>query len=277
MKRALVGISNNIASNLDKVKGWSESFKRFCPDADVVLICTNSSDDEIKACQDLGIRTIPVELAPELIGYINHKRLGFIGDFLKTTDHELIISTDVFDVVFQSDPFARMDLENYDIFASEEGVKVGEEPWNFNNIQFLFPNDLQICIEQMVVCSGIIAGKTKALIPVYEQMFDMCENHSTNDHAIKDQAAFIVMIAKNQIPRLKLFNLNDAWAIHCAVAGPTPFFHSWGFGNKLAEKNLSIPYMDVDNVVKTDGKVYDMVHQFNRVPDWNQILKAPYV
>jgi hypothetical protein len=85
------------------------------------------------------------------------------------------------------------------------------------------------------------------------------------------------MIAKNQIPRLKLFNLNNAWAIHCAVAGPTPFFHSWGFGNKLAEKNLSIPYMDVDGVVKTDGKVYDMVHQFNRVPDWNQILKAPYV
>lgn len=276
MKKALIGVCNNIFLNLDKVQVWSSSFQKFCPDAEVVLFCVNSNEDELKACQDLNIKTISVELAPELIGYINHKRLSYILEYFKTTDTDLFISTDVFDVMFQGDPFAKLDLENFDVFASEEGVKVGEEPWNFSNIQALFPYDLQICIEQGVVCSGIIAGKREALIPVYQEMYDMCENHSTNNQAIKDQAAFIVMIAKNKIPRLKLFNLNDAWAMHCAVAGPTPFFQGWGFCNKLAEKNLHIPYLEND-VVKTDGKVYDMVHQFNRVPSWNDTLRKPYV
>ena len=276
MKKVLVGLCNNVSLNLDNIKVWSKSFYRYCPDSEVVLFCTNSTEEEIKRCQELNIKTISVDIAPELIGYINHKRLGFILEYLKTSDCDLVLTTDVFDVIFQGDPFAKLDLENYDVFASEEGVKVGEEPWNFNNIESLFPGDLQACIEQAVVCSGIIAGKRESLIPLYNQMFDMCENHSTNSHAIKDQAAFIVMIATNKIPRLKLFNLNDAWAMHCAVAGPTPFFHGWGFDNKLAEKNLHIPYLEND-VVKTDGKVYDMVHQFNRVPSWNDTLKTPYV
>ena len=32
MKKGLIGISNNVKSNKDKIRVWSESFKRYVPD-----------------------------------------------------------------------------------------------------------------------------------------------------------------------------------------------------------------------------------------------------
>lgn len=273
MKKALVGVANNIAQHYEKVKVWSKSFREQS-DGEIVLFCVNSEQQEIDECQKLGITTIPVKL--EDTWYINHKRLKFVLDFLKQTDIELFIITDVFDVVFQGNPFAKLDLENYDVFASQEGVNVNEEPWNHSNIGALFPQHVKQCETYSVVCSGIIAGKREALVRVYERMYDLCENHSTNDHNIKDQAAFIIMLASNEIPRVKLFNLNEGWAVNCAVAGPTQFFTGWGFKDRLVERNLHIPYLE-HNGIKTAIGFFDMVHQFNRIPEWNEILTKPYL
>ena len=80
MKKALLGLSNNIKQNINKIKVWSQSFKKHS-DGEVILLCANSSNEEIKMCQDLGITTIPVIVNDTY--YINHKRLGNTLDFLK--------------------------------------------------------------------------------------------------------------------------------------------------------------------------------------------------
>jgi hypothetical protein len=268
MKKALLGLSNNIESNINKIKVWSQSFKKFS-DGDVILLCANATDNDIKLCEELGI--IPYKVSIEDTWYINHKRLENTFNFLKNSDIDLFLITDVFDVVFQGDPFKKWDLK-YDIFVSGEGVLVNEEPWNSDNINKIFPNEINKCLPNEVICSGVIGGKREQLIGLYKRMYELCENGS-NQHNIKDQAALIVMISNNEIKNLKIFNLDESWAVHCAVAGPTQFFDSWGFREKL---KYGMPSMNNDKVISGKKEQYDIVHQFNRIPEWNNILTKNY-
>ena len=102
MKKALLGLSNNIGQHKEKIKIWADSFRKFS-DGEVILLAANSSEEDLKVCNELNIRSIPVIV--EDTWYINHKRLEHTYNFLKHTDIDLFMITDVFDVVFQSDPF----------------------------------------------------------------------------------------------------------------------------------------------------------------------------
>ena len=273
MKKILTGLSNNISSNKQKIKVWSESFRKYS-DGNIVLIATNANDEDIQICVDLNIEYYPVTI--EDTWYINNKRLKHTKDFIEQSDGDLFLITDVFDVLFQSDPFQKMDLENYDVFISKEGIKVVEEPWNGDVIHKVFPDQLQSCLQMEIVCSGIIAGKKEPLIKLYEKMDYMCEN-SPNYHNIKDQAALIILVKDNWIDNLKNFNLDEGWAIHCQSAGPTYFFEAWGLKNSLLRKGYGIPELRDDGFVYTQsGLKYDIVHQFNRVEEWKNIITKEY-
>lgn len=270
MKCALLGLSNNVSNNIQKIKVWSSSFKKHC-DGLIILLCADSTAEELQMCVDLGIMPVPVSIGDTR--YINHKRLEKTYQFLESFDKiDSFLVTDVFDVVFQGDPFGKMDLNSYDIFVSGEGVKVNQEPWNSDNIKKIFPYSWQSCQEQEVINSGIIGGKRLPLIKLFQTMYDLCELGS-NDHNIKDQAALIIMVANGSIKNPKIFNLNDGWAMHCAVSGPTQFFEMWGFKNAI---KYGIPKLEGDLVLTKSGQKYDMVHQFNRVPEWEKIIKNKY-
>lgn len=271
MKKALIGLSNNIGTNINKIKVWSNSFKKHS-DGDVILLCANSNESEINLCKELGIIPIPVVIDDLL--YINHKRLGSTLEFLKKTDIELFVITDVFDVVFQSDPFHKMDLR-YDIFVGSEGIKVSQEPWNSDVINKVFPEYRGKCVNSDIICSGVIGGKKGALIKLYDKLFSMCEN-SLNGHNIKDQAALIIMIANNEIDNLKIFEVSDGWTLHCAVGGPTQFFEGWGFKTALTNRYGGVAKLVGNEVFTHTDLKYNIVHQFNRIPSWNDILTKEY-
>jgi len=273
MKKVLTGFSNNISQNKQKIKVWSESFRKHS-DGDIVLIAANTNEDDIKTLNELNI---DYRLVTENdTWYINNKRLRHTKEFLESSDGDVFLITDVFDVLFQSDPFQKMDLDNYDVFISKEGIKVVEEPWNGDVINKVFPDQLQSCLETEIVCSGIIGGKRESLIKLYDKMDYMCEN-SPNDHNIKDQAALIILVKDNWIDNLKNFTLDDGWAMHCQSSGPTYFFEAWGLKNSLLRKGYGIPELREDGFVYTQSGIkYDMVHQFNRVEEWKNIITKEY-
>lgn len=271
MKKALLGLSNNISNNINKIKVWSKSFREHS-DGEVILLCANSNEHEINMCKELGIIAIPVSIDDTY--YINHKRLGSTLEFLKKSDIDLFLITDVFDVVFQSDPFVKMDL-NYDIFVGSEGLKLSQEPWNADVINKVFPEYFGKCLNQDIICSGVIGGKREPLVNLYDKLFSMCEN-SLNGHNIKDQAALILMIFNNEIEKLKIFEITEGWTLHCALGGPTQFFESWGLKNNLINRHGGVAQL-IDNEIFThQGLKYDIVHQFNRINEWNEILTKKY-
>jgi hypothetical protein len=268
MKRALLGLSNNISINAEKIKLWAKSFNKFCND-DIILLAANATAEDMLICEQLGVKAIPVNVDDS--ERIFHKRLECVRNFLSSTDIELFLVTDVFDVAFQANPFDKLDTDSYDIFVSGEGVDIRQEPWNGDNIKRLFPQYISQCLNHEVVCSGVIGGKTKALIDLYDKMFDLCEN-STNLHNIQDQAALIVLIYCCSFQhKIKIFNLDDGWAMHCAVAGPTEFFDKWGFRNNI---KYGIPLMINNNICTSKNIPFDIIHQFNRTPEWHNIIKS---
>lgn len=272
MKKALIGISNNISQNKNKIKVWSESFKKYS-DGDVILIAANATDEDIKVCEEeLKIKYHTVNVGNPW--YINNKRLHYISEYVKNSDIDLFLSTDVFDVVFQNDPFIKFDLENYDIFVGNEGILLSEEPWNTDVINKCFPGEIVHCKNNEITCSGIIGGKRKELSYLFDRMYKMTEE-CVDGHNVRDQAALILMIAKKEIDRLKIFNIDEGWAMHCATSGPTEFFVKWGLRDNLSSR-YKIPKLLNDKVYTGDDKLYDIVHQFNRVPEWHKILVSQY-
>jgi hypothetical protein len=271
MKKILTGLSNNINLNKQKIKIWSESFKRHS-DGEIILIAANANEEDINVCNELGIKYHLVSL--EDTYHINHKRLEHTRDFIKQSDGDIFLVTDVFDVLFQSDPFKKMDFKNYDLFTSGEGILVCEESWNGDVINKVFPTEINVCLKTEIVCSGVIAGKKQQMVDLYNKMFNMCEA-GLDGHNIKDQAALIIMIAKNEIDRLKVFTIDDGWAMHCQSAGPTYFFEAWGL-RKALEKRYGVPKLIDDKIYTANNQLFDIVHQFNRIEEWNKILTTKY-
>ncbi len=270
MTTALIGLCNNVEQHLHKIRVWSASFLKVRPTGTVYLLCANATPIELKKVGDLGVVAIPCTI--DNTWFINHQRLKRTYELLDTIDEEFCLVTDVFDVVFQRDPFIDLPIGGAKVFVGGEGVTVGQEPWNADNISKIFPNHRPTCQNQEVLNSGVIAGFRKSLHDLLYRMYVSCENGS-NDHNIKDQAALIVLAATNQIDGLKMMTLDDGWACHCAVAGPTQFFHAWGFDRNI---RYGIPKMVNDKVCTANGSPFAIVHQFNRVPQWIAALTQPY-
>ena len=55
MKKALLGLSNNISQNREKIRLWSESFRAHT-DGDVILLAANATEEDIQTCIDLNIK-----------------------------------------------------------------------------------------------------------------------------------------------------------------------------------------------------------------------------
>ena len=272
MKKVLTGLCNNITEHQDKIRIWKNSFQQYS-DGDVVLLVANASEQDVKTCELLDIKYHIVTI--EDTQQINHKRLEHLRDFFKISDGDVFLITDVFDVVFQNDPFAKLNFNEYELFFTSEGILLSEEPWNYDVIKKVFGMDIaNECLPHEIVCSGVISGKKEALISLYDRMFNLCES-GTNNHNIKDQAALIIMLVKNELKNYKVLTLNDGWAMHCATSGPTQFFTLWNMKQNL-EKRYNIPEMKETNVY-TGGQLFDIVHQFNRVPEWHTIIKNKYL
>lgn len=274
MKKVLTGFSNNITQNKQKIKWWFESFKKHS-DGDVVLIAANVNDEDRNTLKDLNLNY--VEVTEPDTWRINHQRLIHTKNFIESYDADIFLATDVFDVLFHSDPFEMLDTDINDVWISREGILVREEPWNADVLKKTFPNEVQSCMDTEIVCSGIMAGKKESFIKLYNKMYDMCEN-SEDGHNIKDQAALIILVKDGWIENLRIFDLDEGWAMHCATSGPTEFFTSWGMKNNIVRKGYGIPELREDGCVynnKTNLK-YGMVHQFNRIPYWKEILTREY-
>ena len=55
MKKALLGLSNNISQHKEKIRLWSESFRQFS-DGEVILLAANATEDDIQTCVELNIK-----------------------------------------------------------------------------------------------------------------------------------------------------------------------------------------------------------------------------
>lgn len=261
MRKLLTGVCNNVTKNIDKILLWKNSFEKVVPEGSVVLLAYNPTPEDIKTLEDNNIMFLNV--SEEGTETVNNQRLTILSDFFRhhAKYYDVCLSTDVFDVAFSRDPFKKLDLVKYDIFVAGEGVTHGEEPWNTDVMNKCFPKYNKVVKNQEVFCSGVIAGKPAQLSTFFLDMVKITLT-SKKGHDIEDQAAMNILISQNEKYNLKKFNLKDNWAIHLATGGPTQFFEPWGFKARIKDRYGITP----------DWTDYDIVHQFNRIPEIHESI-----
>ncbi len=267
MRKLLTGVCNNVTQNIDKILLWKNSFHQVVPEGSVVLLAYNPTPSDIKTLEDNNIAFLNV--SGEGTETVNNQRLVILSDFLRDYSkfYDVVFNTDVFDVAFLKDPFKKLDLAKYDIFVGGESMLHYQEPWNTDVMHKCFPEYLQATKDQEIYCSGVMAGRP---LQLSKFLLDMVKTTLTSKkgHDIEDQAAMNIIIHQNdklqdEKYRLKKFEITEDWCLHMAICGPTQFFESWGFKDRIKERYGITP----------DWKDYDIVHQFNRIPEIHKQIK----
>lgn len=268
MSNVLVGCVNNITQHKNNIKIWIESFKKYCTDK-IVLVTVNAKSDELSYLHQLGVHTYPYIM--ELNETINNIRLKLQYETIKILNVDYVLVTDVFDVVFQGNPFTK--IIDKDIVVGWEGVKHSEEPWNMDVLQKSYPNKVNDLKNHFISCSGVMGGKKDKMVELLNIMDVVTMNK--DGHNIRDQAALNIIIQEEYFD-ITTLNPSDGWVLHCAVGGPTQFYKDWGFQKHIRERFGEAKM--INGIVTTQHNiVYDIVHQFNRIEEWNRQLTTPYL
>lgn len=193
-------------------------------------------------------------------------RFYLIYDFLyKNNNIENVIVSDVFDVIFQSDPFIWMKNNIHDkkIIVGSEGIQYKNERWGKNNLILSMGeecyNDMK---DNTIYCAGIIAGKRQEVADLCYSIYNMCESknliHMIPGGGAADQAIMNFILSKSTFHDITKFSsLEENFVCHCGTSLAIP-----EYDNLLIEKKPKI----MNNKVYThDDKLYSIVHQYNRI------------
>jgi hypothetical protein len=198
-----------------------------------------------------------------------------IYDYLKSNKNKyrFVVTTDVRDVIFQSNPidFIKTKFYNIGLIAASEAIKIKDEKWNRENIiknfgQYFY-NDVS---EREVLNVGLIAGKAELVKDLCFTLFQMSSNRPD---WVADQAAYNMILSfEPWKSKCAILRLRDAWALNAHVPNTPDQMEE--FGPYLLENR---PYMDENGkVVNSEGKPFVIVHQYDRIPEWMEYFSKKY-
>jgi hypothetical protein len=173
--------------------------------------------------------------------------LNGLSDEVKK-QYRYIISTDVGDVVFQSNPsvWLEQNLGNttYKINAATESLKYKDEiMWGAQNMRESFGDAAYEHVkERLIYNAGTISGDFKTIHDMFMVIYQMCQGYKTRN---PDQAAYNFLLSLEPYKSLTKFNMaNDGWACQIGTSydpGALKYFeHSLVEPSPLVDKNNSV-------------------------------------
>lgn len=299
-KDLIVGVVDNY--DWDKIKYWANSIKKSGFQGHKALVVFNMDDDTVKKLTDEGFMTIGVSQYEEGKGFsfsangrsIMVDRFFYIYNFLRmlseSEEVERVIVTDVRDVVFQSNPTAWLDeyfQPQYNLVVGSENLNYADEPWGLNNMKksfgdYFFDN----LKDEQIICAGVLAG-------TLEDIKDLCLNiwlitKNMNPHVEggggPDQAALNIILDMVVHRYTTLFtDPGTGWVVHAGTSLPAIQAGSGGIGEAyMRDPNMNLPFIkqveyNVSNdVVHAFDKPITVLHQWDRVPAWKDVVEKKY-
>jgi hypothetical protein len=183
-----------------------------------------------------------------------------------------VMALDPKDVVFQYNPseWLEKNLGDYKINAGRESVKYKDEVWGRGNMIESFGEVVyDRCKENITVNAGTISGDWKTMSELFLNVYLMCQGSPS---ATPDQAAVNVALSFSPYKELTKFtNSEEGWAAQCGTTVDQRMVSQ--YGDNLLEPS---PIMDGDIVKTSTGIPFAMVHQYDRIPEWNRIITKKY-
>lgn len=269
MKDLIIGACHNYT--YDQIKCWVNSVKRSGFDGDLVLISFDDKQGIRQKARDAGVIVVEEWFNPDFAVHV--QRFASIYSYLcnNPNKYAMVITTDVRDVVFQSNPSTWIEDHIYNgyrlIFASE-CLRYKHEPWGDNNLLETYgPFVYQQFRNNEIFNVGVLAGFADH---VRDLCLDIALNSINRPIKICDQAVFNVMIS-NAIYRNQALKplIVDGWCINLGTtADPSKMDH---FRPNLLSEEPTFNGTHVHHA----NKPFVIVHQYDRTM-WHKQIERIY-
>jgi hypothetical protein len=269
-KNLIIGGYTNYGIN--QLKPWVLSAKEVSGENDVVLVAGKTSKETVEWLQEQGVVVVPMISVNNVPVHV--LRFLSIYDYLNNhwKDYEYVVTTDVKDVYFQTDPFYPMTRylkDEYKLIIASEGLKYKDESWgNENLMQSYGPYVYERFKDNEIFNVGTFGGVSEY---VKDMVFNIFTNAINRPIPICDQAVFNVLI--NTQPFKNIVFKTSTWACEAGtVADPSKIDN---FRPNLLFKEPIVK----NGIVLSDDDCeipFPIVHQYDRVPDWKKFVQEKY-
>jgi hypothetical protein len=272
-KNLIIGGCTNYGIN--ELKPWVLSINEVMPDATKVMCIGNATLETREWLVRHGFQLVDM---PQANIPVHVLRFLSIYEYLRHNwqEFEYVITTDVKDVYFQTDPFKWMDYHNigvrnmHQFVAGSECLKYKDEAWgNENLMQTYGPYIHDIFKNSEIFNVGVLGGSAEY---IKDLVFNIFSNATNRPIPIVDQAVFNVLINTQPYKDVVLRATQaSGWACQAGtVADPTKMD---GFRPNLLEKE---PVFKNGTVYTSTDKPFCIVHQYDRVPEWKKFIREKY-
>jgi hypothetical protein len=273
MKNLIIGGFTNY--NYNQLKPWVESICEVMPDAHKVMCVGNASLETRAILANKGFELVDM---PNANIPVHVLRFFSIYEYLRTNwkKFNLVVTTDVKDVYFQTDPFKWLDYHNigvkdmHQIVAGSESMLYKDEPWGNDNLMQCYGEHIHNIFKNNEIYNvGTLGGSAEY---IKDLVFNIFSNATNRPIPIVDQAVYNVLIQTQPYKDITLFTPQSAgWAVQAGTTVDPSKIDM--FRPFLTE---SEPIFE-DGVVKTSkGKPFCIVHQYDRVPEWKKFVMNKY-
>lgn len=262
MKYTIVGCITQY--QLNDIRPYVESIKKSGFDGDKVMLVYDVSDEVINYLKENGWILFQSELQEHII----LQRFRDMYVILNQYETDVIIWTDVKDVIFQKDPTEW--LSKYmegDILAFSECVKLKDDQWACVNSGTSFPIEWEWLQHKTSYCAGTIVGKKNSIKDLFIEIYRWSKT-TANPEQLSDQAAYNVLINLEHFKKSVQFvkqeegfvtQMGTVWVKQkeLPISEPTPIYND----GKLYNQN---------------GDEFVIVHQYDRDPNVKQEINNLY-
>jgi hypothetical protein len=272
-KNLIIGGFTNY--NANQLRPWVLSAKVHAGDeSDVVLVYGNASDETLDWLESQGVILVP--MLPVQNVPIHVLRFLSIHNYLVQhwQKYDYVITTDVKDVYFQTNPFLIFKHPYYQdnnlkLVIASEGLKYKDEAWGNEN---LYQTYGQYVYEEFknneIFNVGTFGGHSEY---VKDMVFNIFTNATNRPIPICDQAVFNVLI--NTVPYKDIVFYTHDWACELGtVMDPSKiekFRPNLLFSEPIWENGLvKIPPLA--------GRIFPIVHQYDRVPEIKKFVEKKF-
>ena len=257
MKYTIVGCITQY--RLNDIRPYVESIKKSGFGGDKIMLVYDVSDDVINYLKENGWILFQSELQEHII----LQRFRDMYVILNQYETDIIIWTDVKDVIFQKDPTEW--LSKYmkgDILAFSECVKLKDDQWAVVNSGTSFPIEWEWLQHKISYCAGTIVGKKNSIRDLFIEIYRWSKT-TANPEQLSDQAAYNVLINlehfKNSVQFVKqeegfVTQMGTVWVKQneLPILEPTPIYNEGKLYNQNGDEFILVHQYDRDPIVKQE-------------------------
>lgn len=252
----------------DQIDVWALSLVKSGFSGIGAVIVYDDNTTVIENLKSIGFQVITMPLR----GSVFNQRFFDFNEVMagSLSDLRYAIVTDVRDVYFQSDPtkWLEANLQSDKKFlAVSEGIKFKDEPWGADNVQSGYPALAHRVMDKCVYNVGVLAGEAQSVS-------DLClavgMAAKSSGYGVADQSGYNILLDMEPYKTAaQICPSEDGFACLAGTfADPSKIE---AFRPNLLEPE---PILSGDGVRTSRGLLYPIVHQYDRVPNWNSALRT---